>query len=434
MFFNELIERMGHDEMREIQIKKLRKEAAWAYANVPFYKERFDELGMNPAEIKSLEEWTQFPFTVKTDLRDHYPFGLFAVPKEKLARIHASSGTTGKPTVVGYTKQDLENWAECMARLIVAAGGSSQDIVQISFGYGLFTGAFGLHYGMEKVGAAVVPMSSGNTEKQIMLMKDFGSTILISTPSYALHMAEVMEEMGVTKDEISLRLGMFGAEGSTEEMRRELEERWGILATENYGLSEVMGPGVSGECYCKKGMHINEDHFLVEIVDPATLKPVPDGQWGEVVITTLSKEALPMLRYRTKDISRIITEECECGRRTRRMEKIRGRSDDMLIIRGVNVFPSQIESVLLNINQVSPYYQLIVTRKGYMDLMEVQVELADAAMLDQFQKLQELEAEIRHKLRTILGLDAKVRLVEPKSIERTTGKAKHVIDLRNGGN
>ena len=321
-----------------------------------------------------------------------------------------------------------------MARLIVAAGGSSQDIVQISFGYGLFTGAFGLHYGMEKVGAAVVPMSSGNTEKQIMLMKDFGSTILISTPSYALHMAEVMEEMGVTKDEISLRLGMFGAEGSTEEMRRELEERWGILATENYGLSEVMGPGVSGECYCKKGMHINEDHFLIEIVDPATLEPVPDGQWGEVVITTLSKEALPMLRYRTKDISRIITEECECGRKTRRMEKIRGRSDDMLIIRGVNVFPSQIESVLLNINQVSPYYQLIVTRKGYMDLMEVQVELADAAMLDQFQKLQALEAEIRHKLRTILGLDAKVRLVEPKSIERTTGKAKHVIDLRNGGN
>ena len=324
----------------------------------------------------------------------------------------------------------MEVWSDLIARLVMMVGGSDEDVAQVAFGYGLFTGGFGLHQGLEKVGVTVVPMSSGNTEKQIMLMRDFGSTILIATPTYALHIADMLEEMNVPKEEIKLRIGMFGGEGHTEEMRKVLESRLGIISTENYGLSEVMGPGVAGECVYKNGQHIAEDCFIIEIIDPETGEPLPDGEMGEVVITTINKEGIPVLRYRTHDISYIISEPCECGRTSRKLAKMQGRTDDMLIIRGVNVFPSQVESVLLGIDHISPYYQLVVSKKGYTDQLEVRVELVDNSLLDSFSKLEELEKEIKHKLQVVLGLAAKVKLVEPKTIERTTGKAKHVIDNR----
>ena len=413
-----------------LQLERLKNTVKRVYDNVPMYRKRLDEAGVTPDKIKSLDDLQRIPFTLKSDLRDNYPYGLFAVPMKDIARIHASSGTTGKPTVVGYTKNDIDTWSECLARLITAAGGTSDDITQISFGYGLFTGAFGLHYGMEKIGAAVIPMSSGNTQKQIMIMQDFRPTILVSTPSYALYMSEVAQEMGVKKEDLALRIGLFGAEGHTEEMRRELEERWGILATENYGLSEVMGPGVSGECYKKCGMHINEDHFIAEIIDPKTGEVLPRGEKGELVITTITKEGIPLLRYRTKDITWLIDEPCECGRHTVRMAKVQGRSDDMLIIKGVNVFPSQIESVLLGIDEISPNYQIVVKKNGFVDNMEVLVEVVDGSILDSFSQLEALEKKVKSKLFTVLGLDTKIKLLEPKGIERSTGKAKRVIDLR----
>ena len=429
-FFQEEIECMPREKMRKLQLERLQKTVADVYARVPFYRSRLDEAGIKPEEIRSLEDLQKIPFTTKIDFRDNYPFGMFARPMKEIVRIHASSGTTGKPKVVGYTRKDMEVWSDLIARLVMMVGGSDEDVAQVAFGYGLFTGGFGLHQGLEKVGVTVVPMSSGNTEKQIMLMRDFGSTILIATPTYALHIADMLEEMNVPKEEIKLRIGMFGGEGHTEEMRKVLESRLGIISTENYGLSEVMGPGVAGECVYKNGQHIAEDCFIIEIIDPETGEPLPDGEMGEVVITTINKEGIPVLRYRTHDISYIISEPCECGRTSRKLAKMQGRTDDMLIIRGVNVFPSQVESVLLGIDHISPYYQLVVSKKGYTDQLEVRVELVDNSLLDSFSKLEELEKEIKHKLQVVLGLAAKVKLVEPKTIERTTGKAKHVIDNR----
>lgn len=429
-YFQEEIECMPRENMRRLQLERLQKTVEDVYHRVPFYQKRLDEAGVKPADIKSLEDLRRLPFTTKEDFRDNYPFGMFARPMKEIVRIHASSGTTGKPKVVGYTRNDMNTWSDLIARLIMMVGGSDEDIAQVAFGYGLFTGGFGLHQGLEKVGATVVPMSSGNTEKQIMLMRDFGTTLLIATPTYALHIADVLEEMNVPREEIKLKIGMFGGEGHTEEMRKILEKRLGLISTENYGLCEVMGPGVAGECIYQNGQHIAEDCFIVEVINPETGEPVEDGQLGEVVITTIQKEGIPVLRYRTHDISYIISEPCECGRTSRKLAKMQGRTDDMLIIRGVNVFPSQVESVLLGIEHISPYYQLVVSRKDFTDQLEVQVELVDDSLLDSFGKLEALENEIRHKLKVVLGLQAKVKLVEPKTIERTTGKAKHVIDNR----
>ncbi|MBR5236677.1 MAG: phenylacetate--CoA ligase [Clostridia bacterium] len=429
-FYQEHLECMTRQEMNALQLERLKETVAYTYENVPMYKKRFDEIGLKPSHIQTLSDLQKIPFTVKSDLRDNYPFGLFAVPMKKIVRVHASSGTTGKPTVVGYTKRDLDVWSDLIARLVVQAGGSDEDIAQIAFGYGLFTGALGLHYGLERLGSTIIPISSGNSEKQVMLMKDFGTTLLVATPSYALHLSEVMEEMGYKKEDFKLRLAMLGSEGHTEEMRAVLEDKLGVLATENYGLSEVMGPGVAGECIYKNGQHIAEDCFIYEIIDPKTGEVLPDGETGEVVITTINKEGIPMLRYRTKDISYLIDERCQCGRTNRRMAKIQGRTDDMLIIRGVNVFPSQIESVLVGMEHIAPHYQLIVTKKGYTDQLEVQVELADATLLESFTQLEMVEKNIKHKLQVVLGLSAKVKLMAPKSIPRTAGKAKRVIDQR----
>lgn len=431
MIWNREIECINRQNIEEIQLTNLKQSIKRAYDNVPFYRKRMDENGLKPEDFQSLKDIEKLDFTVKTDLRDNYPYDLFAVPMKKIVRLHASSGTTGKPIVVGYTKNDMDNWSECIARLVVAAGGNNEDIAQVVFGYGLFTGGFGLHYGLEKVGVTVIPASSGNSERQMMLMQDFGTTIIVGTPSYALYLSEIAEEMGVTKGKHKLRLGLFGGEGHTAEMRAEIEKRWGILATENYGLSEVMGPGVSGECYQQCGMHINEDHFYPEIIDPDTGKTLGYGEKGELVLTTLTKEGIPMLRYRTKDITMLNPEPCKCGRTSLRMSKVLGRTDDMLIIRGVNVFPSQIESVLVGMEHIGPHYQIIVSKKGYMDEIEVLVELIDGKLLEKFSELETLERSIRQKLKSVLQIDAKVKLVEPKSIERSVGKAKRVIDMRN---
>lgn len=429
--YDSKIEQMSRDEMTALQTERLVKAVAYAYERVPLYKERFDEIGLKPDDIKGLDDITKIPFTVKTDLRDNYPYGLLAVPMTDIVRVHASSGTSGKPTVVAYTRDDLDMWSDCMARLIVAAGGNKDDIVQISFGYGLFTGALGLHQGFEKIGATVVPASSGNTERQVMLLKDLGVTALVATPSYGLYIAEVMDKLGITKDEMKLRIGLFGSEASSPEMHAELQERLGLIPTDNYGLSEIIGPGVSGECLSKCGMHINEDHFYPEIVDPNTLKPVADGEWGELVLTTLTKQGMPMMRYRTKDITRLLRERCECGRTLVRMDKIQGRSDDMLKIRGVNVFPSQIEGVLLNIPELGGgNYEITVTRDGHMDKLEIRVELRDTSLIDDFSALESLVGKIKHNLKTVLQIDAVVKLCEPLSLKRYEGKAKRVIDLR----
>lgn len=429
MIWNPQMETIDRQSLEKLQLERLQNTVKWVYERVPMYRQRLDERTIRPQDIQSLRDIARLPFTVKDDLRDHYPYGLFAVPMRDVVRIHASSGTTGRPTVVGYTREDLDMWSEAMARLIVMAGGCADDIVQISFGYGLFTGALGLHQGWEKVGASVVPISSGNTERQINLMRDFGVTALVATPSYAMYMCEVAEKMNALKD-LKLRIGVFGAEGSTEEMRAQLEKRWGIIATENYGLSEIVGPGVAGECTCKCGMHINEDLFYCEIVDPETGEPLPDGELGELVITPLKKQALPLLRYRTHDMTRIFREPCACGRTTARMQKIAGRSDDMLIIRGVNVFPSQIESVLLKVEGIGPNYEIIVTRENYMDRLEVRCELTDARLLDAYAELEALTKKIRERLRVVLQIDAKVTLVSPNTLKRFEGKARRVTDLR----
>jgi phenylacetate-CoA ligase len=419
-------------EIEKIQLERLKESVKRAYENVPLYKEKFDSVGLKPEDIKSLDDLKKIPFTVKDDFRANYPFGMFAVPKKEVVRIHASSGTTGKPTVVGYTKKDIRTWAELISRVVTAAGVTDEDTAQIAFGYGLFTGGFGLHYGLENVGASVIPMSSGNTEKQIMLMKDFETTVLICTPSYALYIAEVAEKMGIDpKKDLKVRIGLFGGEACSESARAEIESKWGILATQNYGMSELMGPGVSGDCEYQCGMHISEDHFIAEIIDPKTGEVLPEGEIGELVITTLTKEALPVLRYRTKDMTSLTYEKCKCGRTTARMLKIRGRSDDMLIIRGVNVFPTQIESVLEGIEEIGPHYEIIVTKNGHLDQMTINIELADGKFLEKFSCLEQISKKVDHKLKTVLGLSSKINIVQPRTLERFEGKAKRVKDLRN---
>ena len=431
MFFQKDIETMPRKELEALQLERLKHLVDYCYNNVPFYHKKLDEAGVTADKIKQLSDIQYIPFTNKSDLRDNYPYGLFAVPQKKIVRIHASSGTTGKPTVVGYTRNDINNWSDCVARMCMAVGVTDEDIAQISFGYGLFTGALGLHYGLEKIGCSVIPISSGNTQKQAMFLKDFGTTVLISTPSYAMYMSEVAREMGITNDEINLRIGLFGSEGCTNELRDLIEKGFGLFSTDNYGMSELMGPGVSGECIHRDGLHIAEDHFLPEIIDSATGERLAAGETGELVITTLTKEGIPLLRYRTKDITRLNYDACACGRTHVRMDKVKGRSDDMLKIRGVNVFPSQIESVMANINGISPHYQLVLTRRNYTDYLEVKIELVDASLLENYVALDELRQSAVAKLRTVLGIDAKVTLVSPKSLERYEGKAKRIVDLRN---
>ncbi|WP_031514252.1 phenylacetate--CoA ligase family protein [Desulfofalx alkaliphila] len=423
-------ETMDRGQLQQLQLARLQQTLKNVYQNVPFYREKFDQLGIKPEDCRTLKDLSRFPFTVKTDLRDNYPFKMFAVPRSKVVRVHASSGTTGKPTVVGYTKKDLDTWADLVARLVTMVGVTEEDVAQVCFGYGLFTGAFGLHYGLERVGAMVVPTSTGNTERQIMLMQDFGTTTVISTPTYAMHMAETARKMGVDPAELPLKVGLFGSEAWTESMRAELERVWNLKATDNYGLSEIIGPGVSGECMYTNGLHVNEDHFLVEIIDPETEEPLDYGQGGELVITSLTKEAFPIIRYRTRDITVLNPEKCECGRTTVRMRKVSGRTDDMLIISGVNVFPSQIESVLLDVDGIAPHYKIIVAKKGYLDTLEVQVEPTEKAFTGQYKDLQLLEETVRNKLSSVLSLSAKVKLVEPGSLERFVGKAKRVVDNR----
>ncbi len=430
MFWHEEIETMDRADIERLQLKKLKNIVDYCYNRVPFYKKRLDEAGITADKITALSDIQYIPYTTKDDIRDTYPFGLFAVDKKEIVRLHASSGTTGNPTVVGYTKNDLKMWSDCVSRLVVAAGATSDDIVQIAFGYGMFTGALGLHYGLENIGATVVPTSTGNTEKQLKFMKDFGTTALVSTPSYALYIAEVAKDLGIDCRELGVRLGLFGSEGCSNEMRAKVEEAWNLFATDNYGMSELCGPGVSGECRYRCGLHFAEDHFLPEIIDSATGAVKARGDEGELVVTTLSKEGIPLLRYRTKDISRLHYEKCECGRTHVRMEKPLGRADDMLKIKGVNVFPTQIESVLVSIPEVGPQYQIVLGTKNYMDTFEINIEVSDASMLTSYKTLEELQMKVRHKLQTVLGLDAKINLVEPKSLERFVGKAKRVIDNR----
>lgn len=432
MFWQKDIETLPRKELEALQLERLKYTVKYCFDNVPFYNNRLTKAGVLPEKIKTLSDLQYIPFTTKDDIRDNYPFGLFAQPQNKIVRLHASSGTTGKPTVVGYTKNDLDMWSDAVARFCVAVGVTENDIAQISFGYGLFTGALGLHYGLEKIGASVVPISSGNTDKQLMLMQDFGATVLISTPSYALYLAEQIEEQKIDREKIKLRIGLFGSEASTPKMQKELDDSLHLFATDNYGLSEIVGPGVAGECDERCGMHFAEDFFLPEIIDSTTGKNLEDGEYGELVITTICKEGMPLLRYRTRDISRLNHEPCKCGRTHVRMDKTKGRSDDMLKIKGVNVFPSQVESVLSEIPDVASHYRIIVRKAGIMDTLEVQVELVNKELLTHYKELEGLHERIKGRLRSVLGLDIKVSLVEPKTIERTTaGKTKRVIDLRN---
>ena len=430
MIWDEKFETMPREELQQLQLERLQSVVNRAYRNVKFYNEKFKELGISPEDIKSLEDVRLLPFTTKDDLRENYPYGMFAVPLRDIVRIHSSSGTTGKPTVVGYTRNDLELWSNLVARIMTAAGVTKDDIIQIAFGYGLFTGGFGLHYGAEKIGATVIPISSGNTDRQIMIMQDYHTTVLVCTPSYALVIADRMEELGVDPQSLSLRIGLFGAEPWSEQMRQEIESKLKIDAYDNYGLSEIIGPGVAGECEEKNGMHINEDHFLVEIIDPETGEPLPPGEEGELVITTLTKEALPLIRYRTRDITRIHYDPCKCGRTTARMERVKGRTDDMLIIRGVNVFPSQIEEVLFSIEGTEPHYQIIVDREGRLDTLTVLVEISPGIFSDEMKQQKRIIEEIEEKLFSVLGLKVRVKLVEPKTLQRFEGKAKRVIDKR----
>ncbi len=416
-------------KLKNLQLKQLQKIAHKAYTRIPFYHQRFQEIGITPDDIQSLDDIKHLPFTTKDDLRIQYPYSGFAVSMKDIVRLHASSGTTGKPVVAGYTARDLDIWAELVARICKWAGVTAEDIAQISFGYGLFTGGFGLHQGLEYLGATVVPFSSGNTERQLALMKDFGTTVLVSTPSFALYMAEAAEEAGLDPRAFPLRLGLFGGEPCLPAMRKEIENKWELKATVNYGLTEVIGPGVSGECSAGKGMHISEDHFLPEIIDPKSCKNLPPGEQGELVLTTLTKEGFPVLRYRTRDITSLSREGCSCGNPFIKMDHIKGRTDDMLIIKGVNLFPSQIEAALQQMPEVSPHYQLLLTRKkGYIVSLEVLVELSETLFTDSFRQLEKLERKIANHLRSSLSLKLKVRLLEPKSLERTTGKAKRIIE------
>ncbi len=430
MIWNRHFETMPHEEMRKVQGERLRDMVERVYFNVPFYREKLQAMGLGPEHIQSVDDLQKLPFTTKNDLRDNYPFGLFALPMSEIVRLHASSGTTGKPTVVGYSRKDISLWSEVMARTLTSAGAGKDDFVHIAYGYGLFTGGLGLHYGGEKIGASVIPISGGNTKRQLQLMLDFGSTVLACTPSYALYLAEAIEESGIKRSDLKLRVGVFGAEPWTENMRREIENKLQIKAIDIFGLSEIIGPGVASECLCQCGLHVNEDHFIPEIIDPDTLEVLPEGELGELVFTTITKEGLPLIRYRTRDLTRLNYSTCECGRTLVRMEKCTGRSDDMLIIRGVNLFPSQIESILLEMSETRPHYLLVVDRIDNLDTLELQVEVEDTFFQDKISQLQSLRQKIQHNVESATGLSVSVKLVEPKTIERSEGKAKHVIDKR----
>jgi len=430
VIWNKKYECMKRDELQDIQLKRLKETVERVYRAVPYYRNLMDNKGVKPDDIKSLQDITLLPFISKQHLRDNYPFGLFTVPMSEVVRIHSSSGTTGKPTVVGYTYKDINTWSELLARTLTCAHADKNSVVQIAYGYGLFTGGLGVHYGAERVGASVIPISGGNTQRQIMLMQDFGTTVLACTPSYALFMGEVLEEMGVKKEDIKLKSGVFGAEPWSDNMRKKIEEKLGIMAIDIYGLSEIIGPGVASECPVQEGLHIFEDHFIPEIIDPETEEQLPPGATGELVFTTITKEAFPVLRYRTRDITSLNYETCECGRTMVRMKKVTGRTDDMIIIRGVNVFPTQVESVLLEIGEAQPHYQLIVERKGSMDILEVLVEVSENLFSDKVKGLEGLERTISHKIESVLGVSARVKLVEPKTIPRSEGKAQRVIDKR----
>lgn len=426
-------ETLSRAEIEAIQLSRLKDTVQQVWDKVPAYRKKMEEAGVCPQDIQTLKDLAKLPFVTKQDLRDNYPFGLFAVEKEELVRIHASSGTTGKPTVVGYTKRDLEMWTECVSRIAVMGGATKKDVAQICFGYGMFTGALGLHFGLENIGATLVPSSTGNSEKQIMYMKDFGTTLLVATPSYALRLAEVALSMGIDpKKDLNVKIGLVGSELLTEAMREEMHKLWGkdMLVTSNYGMSELMGPGVSGECEHMCGMHVNEDFFIPEIIDPKTGEVLPPGEKGELVVTCIYKEGLPLIRYRTKDVTRLIYEPCKCGRTTCRMENLDGRTDDMLKIRGVNVFPSQIEEVILGVEEIGPHYEIILTRKDHADRMEIRVELLKET--DSYKELEAIEKKIKSRLRIVLGLDAKISLESPNTLQRFEGKAKRVKDLREG--
>lgn len=425
-------ETLSRAEIEEIQLFRLKETVQRVYEKVEPYRRKMDEAGVKPEHIRSLKDLSRLPFITKQDMRDNYPFGLLAVDREELNRIHASSGTTGKPTVVAYTKNDLKNWTECVSRIACMGGATSKDVAQICFGYGMFTGALGLHYGLENIGAAIIPSSTGNSEKQLMFMRDFGTTLLVATPSYALRLAEVAESIGIDpKKDLKVKIGLLGSELLTESMRAEMHKVWGedMLVTSNYGMSELMGPGVSGECEYLCGMHINEDYFIPEIIDAKTGEVLPEGEKGELVITCIKKDALPLIRYRTKDITRLIYEPCKCGRTLCRMENLSGRTDDMLKVRGVNVFPGQIEEVILGFDELGPHYEIVVEREGYSDKLTVRVELARST--DSFAELNALADRVRGKLRVMLGLDAKVQLESPNTLQRFEGKAKRIKDLRS---
>jgi len=429
MFWNETKECMSRDEIESVQSARLVKLVDRVYHNVPFYRQKMQKIGLEPYDIRGIEDLEKLPFTTKQDLRDNYPFGLFAVPQSEIVRIHASSGTTGKATVVGYTRRDLEIWSECVARAFTMAGVTKDDIVQICYGYGLFTGGLGAHYGAEKLGATVVPQSTGNTKKLITMMKDFGVTAIACTPSYLLHIAETLEEDGSIND-IHLKAAVCGAEPWTENMRKIIEEKLHVDAHDIYGLSEIMGPGVACDCHCHAGLHVFEDHFLPEIIDPDSLKGVTPGTTGELVFTTLTKEGLPLIRYRTRDLTSISYDRCECGRTLARLSRFTGRSDDMLIIRGVNVFPSQIEAALLELSEVKPHYLMIVDRENNLDTLEVQVEVDERFFSDEIRELENLTKKIAHAIQQMIGLAVKVKLVEPSTLQRFEGKSVHVIDNR----
>lgn len=425
-----LYECMPREDLEQLQLERMQATLNRVYKSVTCYKKKFDEAGINPEDIRSFGDLAKLPFTTKDDLRLNYPYGMFAVPLREVVRIHSSSGTTGKPTVVGYTKNDIRTWSNLVARFMTAAGVTRDDVVQIAFGYGMFTGAFGLHYGSELIGASVIPMSSGNTEKQIMIMQDYRSTVLVCTPSYAINIASRMEQMGVDPKSLALKVGLFGSEPWSEAMRKEIESRLYVNATDNYGLSEILGPGVAGECEYKCGMHLSEDHFIAEIIDPDTGEVLPRGSVGELVLTTLTKEAFPMIRYRTRDITSLDYEKCACGRTTLRMKKTMGRSDDMLIIKGVNVFPSQIEEILFAIEGCEPHYQLVVEREGDLDTLEVRIEVTENIFFDEMKKQKAFVEQIERKIYSVLGVGASVKLVEPTSLPRHEGKAVRVIDNR----
>jgi len=430
-YWEEERECMARDAMEQLQLERLQSTINRVTTHVPFYRSKFKEMGIDPDGFSCLDDIRKLPFTTKDDLRNNYPYGLFAVPLRDIVRIHASSGTTGMATVVGYTKNDLKTWANMVGRVLTGAGVSADDVVQIAFGYGMFTGGFGLHYGAERIGASVIPMSIGNTKRQIQIMQDFRTTAMVCTPSYALVLADSLAQQDINVSSLSLKFGLFGGEPWSDEMRREIEDKLQIIATDNYGLSEVMGPGVAGECQERNGLHINEDHFLVEVINPETLEPVAPGEVGELVVTTLTKEGFPVIRYRTRDLARLLDEPCPCGRTLQRMSRVIGRTDDMLIIKGVNVYPMQIEAILFDIEGTEPHYQIVVEREGRLDKVTVLVEVVESIFFDQMKKQRQLVDHIKKRLAHELGIGVDVKLVEEKTLERFAGKATRVLDKRN---